>query len=314
MIEKEYKLIYNGKRIPLIIHNENELSIPSLNVSVDNLSDIKFNDVYKIPLFNNGGGLPYSPSLLISEVKGSNDFVSFFNFNKTTKKIWGRGSGHRILKCDSKKILTYPIIKNASSFLFNLFCKQKFNFKLREFEHPWYNEQLINHSADLNILPRENQYQLNNYPLFNKFVVLRDPIDRFVTIVNSSKDPTTIIGTPFNNHCLFSEDYNYYINLFIAICRCSKEIECTYFKDPAYMTQSEHLRGVDIGKVNDFVKIEDLNKYLLQYNLKSTEYINSYNEKFIDTDDFTEDQLNEIKEIYKEDIDLYNNVKFWNNV
>lgn len=301
------KLFYGEFIIDFFIDEENKLlSIPLIDIidykyeEEDNVLKVDFQKEK-----NNNRG-----HIFISRIKGTNNFVSLLDFKSVTHNSWGQSLGYKLIFSRSTNISSYLISKNACSSLFTLFMNKELNYKLDEEENPWFNGEIQFQAKAENILLNDLFYRDQTIKKSHKFIVLRDPVKRFVSLVNYSRDPTNLVGLPFNKNNIFDENYSEYIEMFLAICRCSKKIKDSYFKDQHYMSQKEHLKGVNLDEINDFVNIEDLNTYLTLKGFNNIQQ-NYSNEKFIDENDLSKEQILEVKEIFKEDYELIKNIKFW---
>lgn len=304
------KLLFNKEIVDLIIDGDAEyITIPALNVKFlnKNIEEYKNKGIIKIPISHKG-----DIGLVLTRVGCSNLFVSTSGLSLFTSDI-PEYIGDRVIVNHERRLINRSIPRNASSNFLRQSTNGIVSYKFKG------NESFLWDSGGFLSEAREKKILLTNKELFedsdlktyHQFSIIRDPIDRFVSVVNSSRDPLNSIGIPYNFNLIFSDDWKSYTDVFISICRCVKEcVPQDFLKNRYYFSQKRM-----IGKFDDsltFVKFEDVKSFLDEYGMESS-LVDWSREKLIDKDDLDENQIKELKEIFSDDYELMKTIKYWNN-
>lgn len=246
-------------------------------------------------------------------VKKPDEDKTFFmfmddNLNPPTKNYF-RSNNHRLFVSDKLKLGCYIIAKSGCSSIASTFYRQA-NPNVDPFWRPWNPKSHRDELERCKI--RIESKDEDKYNTYKKFICLRDPISRFISIVNFAYSPTDWIGFPFNFRYRYSEDPETFINIIIAICRGINRMDNIYYRDEHFMTQSDQIRDLDIDNI-EFVNLKDLKLYFNKEFDIDNRIVNKSKEKFITEEDLTEDHIKQIKDIFKKDFDLWDKVKdrFW---
>lgn len=241
-----------------------------------------------------------------------------YYIKKTTDDwVFGDGFREQIIVSDLGQFVNYKIEKNGSTTINNL----------------------ANFREDYMIPTRENKNQYrqfiieknkNAYKMYNKvdeleefhndykhFFVYRDPINRFLSIVNFCNSVQSI-GAPLNQKFKNKRDI---IDNYILLCSLTELNSSVSSGERHFLSQSKHIK--DSYKVDFMVEIDDLTYFLesrLKNKLGDRVLKNDFhrNETNIQTQhitigDLTEQDINLIKTIYADDYLLYKkyeNVKY----
>lgn len=235
-----------------------------------------------------------------------NLYFSFIENKKNTINCIGETP--RIFKSDKIKCLCPIIGKVACSTIIGLFYNLLYNknYKGQIWRHP-YIEAIFNKSKI-----RLKKNELYNFKDYKKFVILRNPLDRFVSIANYSKSVFNNVGFPYLYKYSYIEDKSKFIDAIIAICYGQYLMENTSYKDEHFMSQSEQLKGIKLeNQIDDFVDINYINQYFLNKFNVVLPNINKSKNKFIKKEDISPIQMKRIRRIFNEDFKLYKKTIFW---
>lgn len=237
-------------------------------------------------------------------------YFTTFPFLENTSSMY-RFREARYFKCEKLKLLTPIVSKNCCSSVINLFYNNDIKRVGDQWE-PWdggNNKDVYNSS----IYVPSHQLKEVKYNDYRTFIILRDPIKRFLSIVNYTKGRYNAVGLPYMFPYMFSLDKNLIIEVVLAITKGLNALDDIYYHDDHYMTQAMHLSGVDLMKIDDIVLSSDVSRYFKEVHNVDFPTVNENKEKFVTIEDLTEDQINEVKALFKDDFLLINHTKLWNH-
>lgn len=247
-------------------------------------------------------------------VKDSNKSNEYFILLSNRKENKGPflntyTSTYRPFVSKELKAMCFIIAKNACSSIIAAFYRI-INPNISDTWSPWIPPlKHVKLLEDIKIKIEAGEELDEQYKGFRRFICLRNPIERFISIANFMYDPTTNVGYPYLRKYVYCEDPHKFINFVLDLCRGNSLLP--ELRDEHLMQQVDQLKDLDLSTIDDFVDIKDINKYFKEVFNIDLKTSNKTREKFVTVDDLTEDHLNQIKEIYKDDFDLYSKVNFW---
>ena len=255
--------------------------------------------------------LPGNIKMSLSAIPNQKDsfffFSTFKNLLNTTNMYYS--TEPRCFRSDTLKCMCYIISKNCCSSIVNLLYNTDVEPVDKKWE-PWEPENIKNvySSSIFTTIKQTKEQKFKNY---RRFVILRDPIERFVSIVNYSKGRWNNIGMPYVYNYMYSKNKEEFIDIILAIIKGLNLLDNLQFHDDHYMRQVDHINRVDLMEVDDLVLNKDLTDYMkTMYNV-DIPIVNQCLERFISKEDINERQLNEIKQLFADDFLLLEHSKLW---
>ena len=238
----------------------------------------------------------------------------FYFFNKSndgnTPNTF-REERHRLFASHKLKAMSYIIGKNACSSVVAAFYRHDIDPNTPADWIPWnppYHVEMVNRT-NVRVLDFEESNE--KFKDYKKFIVVRDPVEKFVSLCNFSKDPRVNIGLPYNTEYINTDDKKAYIDQMIEVCRGINLIDNTYYQDEHYMHQCDQLKDIDFSDV-DFVRDKDLDYYFEHVIGGKITHSNKSREKFITVKDISPEQALKIYSIYERDYEFLANHEIWN--
>lgn len=240
----------------------------------------------------------------------------YFIFNTTDNKLTtSRTYCQREPRCfrsDVLKCFYYVISKNCCSAVTNLLYKVDVDNSIPDDWDPWDFKQnikdLYKSSIFVNNISQHKESKLKDY---RRFVILRDPVSRFLSLINYTKDKTNPVGHPYMFKYQDTTDKHLFIEFVLTIMQGLFAIRDIWYHDDHFMAQSQHLNGVNLDEIDDFVMIEDAISYFKEIYNVNLPFNNVTKTKFITKEDISEAQLEEIKKLWASDYELLKNVTTW---
>lgn len=261
-------------------------------------------DTYKITI-------PGNVTMSLSQVP--NEYNTFFYFTtfpflENTLGMYRFNTG-RAFKCEGLKAFTYIVSKNCCSSIINLF----YNTDISSVDSKWFPWDIINtkNIYKSSLFVPESQISEKKHEKYRKFIILRDPIERFVSIVNYAKGRWNHAGQPYIYPYMYSKNKSKVIDVVIAIIKGLNALDNIYFHDDHFMSQSQHLKNVNLMEIDDIVLNKDINSYFQCVFNVDLPKVNECQERFISIEDLSEKHINEIKSLFKDDYAILNHVKLW---
>lgn len=250
--------------------------------------------------------------VLVNNPYGTNFIFRAFGEKLTTSRTFCQRFP-RSIRSDTLKCLYYIISKNCCSSVTNLLYKTDIDPNITEDWDPWdfFNGNIRKVHCSSIFITNESQLREDKLKNYRKFTILRDPIDRFLSLVNYTKDPNNPVGGPYMNKYKKITDKKQYVDLILIIMKGLMAVRDIWYHDDHFMAQKQHLSNINIDEIDDFVDIKDADDYFKEvYNLKLPKN-NVTKTKFITKEDLTIEQLNEIKHLWAEDFELLQKVQKW---
>lgn len=215
----------------------------------------------------------------------------------------------RMFKSEKLNCLTHIISKNGCSSIVNLF----YNLDVRDVDEKWFpwdwkNVRSVYVSS---IFVTENQKNEKKNQQYRSFITLRDPISRFVSLVNYCKCRYNHVGYPYIFPYRYSNNKEEFIDVIIQITKGLNLLNDIFYHDDHFMSQSMHLGGVDLTKIDDIVLTSDLSEYFKEVYNVNLPRVNENRETFITNEDLLPRHIESIKEIFKDDYFILSHTDLW---
>ena len=255
--------------------------------------------------------IPGDVKMSLSAIPNKKDsfffFSTFKNMMNTTNMYYS--TEPRCFRSDVLKCMCYIISKNCCSSIVNLLYNTDVEPVDKKWE-PWEPKNIkdVYSSSIFTTIKQTKEQKFKNY---RRFIILRDPIERFISIVNYSKGRWNNIGMPYMYNYLYSRDKEEVIDVVLAIIKGLNLLENLQFHDDHYMRQIDHISNIDLMDVDDLVLNKDLTDYVKTVYNADIPIVNQCLERFISKEDINERQLNEIKELFADDFLLLEHSKLW---
>lgn len=302
----------NNSETPCVIdtHDIRFVKYDCFSVILKTTDTIKINSTYKVD---------YSKPLkfIFGRAPGQNYYFMINDFAPKNFANFRATKFFSAFKSDKLKALSYVIAKSGCSTIINSFIRADLDPDYPATAFPWDCKFPIKSAPnykkirDLDIfVSAYNVEKTSQYDDYIKFVVLRDPIAKFISICNYGTTCPSLL-TPFRRFYinLSSNDKSIWIDFCLQLARINQMVNNILLREQHLDLQISELKY--ITKLDYYVRLKDLQKfYIEKFNFEAP-IVNESKNKLISIDDLSESQLEQINEIYKPDIDFIKTVNFW---
>ena len=213
---------------------------------------------------------------------------------------WGQST---VTLCERKRYLNFIISKNAcSSIRYNSLILDNYLLPNQNYGDIWGYKQLINFMCYKNI----DQLIFKNY---RKFIIIRNPIDRFVSILNYILDNNKDIhiGSPYilrngiSDRLVMEQAF-----MLASLLNMNKLYQ---IGDQHFLSQYSAIYEVDLNNIDDVVDIRYLNQYMQNIYDIQFKSINITGNKTFSIKSFNNYDIERINLIYAKDYPLIKNLE-----
>lgn len=283
------KIIFHGIILPEYTNSEYDIFVVQIITSNINLINEQLLNFH----------------FIFCKYPGKNTYFAFNDFYIKNLLNYRNEIIYSAYKSDKLKALCYVISKCGCSTLVNTFIKYDVDSQTDLNLPPWEKREKFIVKANYTDIETTTKY--DDYV---KFIIVRDPIERFLSLCNYVITVSNYISS-YNSQNYYSNSFDkrLHIDLILCLAKMNSYVKNSKLKDQHFSPQYDEIKS--ITKYDCVVWLKDLQAFFLEKFDAVAIKCNENTSNLISKTDLTNTHIKKIKDIYKEDYEFLNTATFY---